>query len=313
MSLTYNTLNALTREDVIKKVYDNIFNATPVLKWFKKNQRTGYSGTKLQVPVRYARNTNTGWYSGADLFLTNDIETHTKAEVTWKDIYTSVVITGDDKDQNKGKNAVVNLLEEKLETARESLSYELTKGIFSDGTGTSNKQLTGLKAAVDDGTNTATYAGIERLTDATWWKAKYIALGDYISWAAMQAMYGDLTDGEIRPDLIVTTQDVWDDIWEILTPVQRDDSNKLAGSYGYRSINFNGTPIVVDAQCPAGEMYFLNSKFIKLYPMAGYENFKWTGWKQPTNQDVAVGQFIWKGNLLATNCRYLGRIVSITT
>ena len=313
MPLTYNTLNSLTREDVIKKVTDNIFNATPVLRWFKKNQVTGKSGTKLQAPVSYARNSNTGWYSGADIFLTNDIETVTKAEVNWKDIYMSVVVTGDDKDQNRGKNAVVDMVDYKLENARESLSYQLTAGIFSDGTGTGNKQLTGLKAAVDDGTNYATYAGIERLTDATWWKAKYTALSDYISLEAVQSMYGDLTDGEKKPDLIVTTQDVWDDLWELITPIQRTTSEKMSVNYGFDMINFNGCPVVVDAQCTAGYMYFLNSKFIKLYPMDGYDDPKWSGWKEPTNQDVAVGQFIWKGNMLATNCRYLGRIVSITT
>lgn len=313
MALTYNTLNSLTREDVIKKVSDNIFNATPVLKWMKKHQKTGKSGTKLQAPIQYARNSNTGWYKGADTFLTNDLQTATKAEVEWKDIYMSVVVTGDDKDQNQGKNAVVDLVEYKLENARESLSYQLTAGIFSDGTGSGNKILTGLKAAVDDGTNVATYAGIERLTDATWWKAKYTALSDYISLPAMQSMFGDLTDGEKKPDLIVTTQDIWDDLWELITPIQRSTSEKMSVDYGFTMINFNGCPIVVDAQCPTGEMYFLNSRYLNLYPLNGYNEPKWTGWKEPTNQDVAVGQFIWKGNILCTNCRYQGRIVSITT
>jgi len=313
MALTYDMLNSLTREEIVRKVSDNIFNATPVLSWFKKHQKTGKSGTKLQVPLRYARNTNTGWYSGADTFLTNDIETVTKAELLWKDQYMSVVVTGDDKDMNKGKNAIVDLVDEKLETARLSLSYQLTAGIFSDGTDSSNKIITGLKAVVDDGTNYATYAGIERLTDATWWKAKYTSLSDYISLDAMQSMFGDLTDGEIKPDLIVTTQDVFDDLWELLTPAQRDTSRTLTGKVGYTSIDFNGCPIVVDAQCTAGYMYFLNSKFLNLYPLDGYESAQWSGWKKPTNQDVGVGQFIWKGQIAANNCRYLGKMIGITT
>ena len=151
MALTYNTLNSLTREDVIKKVQDNIFNATPVLKWFKGKQKTGFSGTSLQAPVEYARNTSTGWFSGSDTFTTADVETSTKANIAWKDLYVSVVVTGDEKDQNQGKNAVVNLVNYKLENARKTISYQLTAGIFSDGTDSSNKIITGLKAAVDDG------------------------------------------------------------------------------------------------------------------------------------------------------------------
>lgn len=313
MALTYNTLNSLTREEVIKKVTDNIFNATALLRWLKQKQKTGKSGTKLQAPVEYARNTNSGWYSGADTFLTNDIQTATKAELTWKDLYCSVVVTGDDKDQNKGKNAVVDLIEHKLNNARKTISYNLTAGIVSDGTGTSSKELTGLRAIVDDGTNIATYAGIERLTDATWWKAKYTAVSDYISLAVMQSMYGDLTDGEEHSDLIVTTQDIWDDLWEIITPIQRVTAQQMSVNYGFRMIDFNGTPVVVDAQCPSGMMFFLNSNYLNLYPMDGYEEPKWSGWKEPTNQDVGVGQFIWKGQLLCTNCRYQGRLVSITT
>lgn len=313
MALTYDTLNSLTRPDVIKKVSDNIFNATPLLKWLRGKQKTGFSGTQLEVPLEYATNSNTGWFSGSDTFTTNDVNTATKAVLGWKDIYCAVVVTGDDKDQNRGRNQVVNLVDHKLNNARKTMSYQLTAGAFSAGTGTSNKQLTGLQAIVDDGTNYATYAAIERLTDATWWKAKYTALSDYISLSAMQSMYGDLTDGEEHPDLIVTTQDVWDDLWELITPIQRAESDKMTASYGFRAINFNGTPVVVDAQCTAGYMYFLNSNHLNLYPMDGYENPVWSGWLKPTNQDVAIGHFIWKGNLCCTNCRYQGRIVSITT
>lgn len=307
-----DTLNALTREEVIKIVSDNIFNDTPVLKWFKKNQVTGKAGTKLQAPLLYARNSNSGSYSGSDVFLTNDAETHTKAELGWKDYYVSLVCTGDDKDMNKGANAVKNLVSEKMSAGQLSMSYNLTAGLFSDGTTNGSKAITGLAAVCDDASNVDTYAGISRGT-YTWWKAKYTALSDYISLAAMQAMFGDLTDGSIRPDLIVTTQDVYDDLWELLTPAQRSKSEDMSGKTGFTSIEFNGCPVVVDAQCPSGEMYFLNSKFVKLYPLVGYEDVKWTGWKEPTNQDVAIGQLIWKGNILCTNCRYVGRIDTITT
>jgi hypothetical protein len=307
-----DTLNALTNEAVQKKVIDNIFNATPTLKEFKSKQETGYAGTKLQIPVEYALNSNRGWYRGSDTFLTNNVETATHLEFEWVDSYVSIVITGDDKDKNQGKEAIVNLLNHKLNNGRKSMSYLLTSGIFADGTGTGNKEMTGLKSAVDDGTNIATYGGLARGT-YTWNKAKYTSLGDYISWPAMQSMYGDLTDGEEKPQLIITTQDVWDDLWELATPTIRSDSNKSSIDYGFEHIKFNSAKIIVDAQTPTGQMFFLNQTYLKLHPLKGYESPKWTGWKEPLNQDVAVGQFIWKGQLACSNCRYQGRIVSITT
>ncbi|MDD5501601.1 MAG: phage major capsid protein [Candidatus Omnitrophica bacterium] len=312
LTVTYDTVTALTNDAVIKTVTDNVFNSTPFLKWLKQHQKTGYSGNQLVAPVEHARNTSGGSYRGSDLFTTTDVDTATRAIINWSDYYQTVTITGDDKDFNRGKAAIINLIDYKMRNGRKSLSYNLTAGAFSDGTGNSSKDLVGLKAAVDDSTNISTYANISRSTD-TWWKAKYTALSDYISLSAMQSMYGDLTDNEDRPDAIITTQDVWDDIWELLTPIQRSDSEKMSVNYGFRTITFNGTPIWVDAQCPSGEMYYLNSAYINLYPLEGYEEPKWTGWKVPVNQDVAVGQLLWKGQLLCTNCAKQGRIVSITT
>lgn len=311
-TITYNTVRALTNDAVIKTVTDNIFMSTPLLKWLKTHQKTGYSGNQLVAPVEYARNTSGGSYRGSDLFTTTDVDTATRAIMAWSDYYQTVTVTGDDKDFNKGRAQIVNLIDYKLRNGRKSLSYNLTSGLFSDGTGNSSKDLVGLKAAVDDATNVTTYAGINRSTE-TWWKAKYTNLADYISLPAMQSMYGDLTDNEDRPDAIITTQDIWDDIWELYTPIQRSDSEKMSGSYGFRTISFNGTPIWVDAQCPAGMMFFMNSNYINLYPLEGYEEPKWTDWKEPVNQDVAVGQFLWKGQLLSTNCSKQGRIVGITT
>ncbi len=161
-------------------------------------------------------------------------------------------------------------------------------------------------------TNVATYGGIGRAAE-TWWKAKYTALSDYISLAAIQAIDGDLTDGQVRPQLRVTTQDVWDDIYELLTPYQRANADQLTAKFGFHTIIVNGIKIVVDAQCPSGEMYFLNFDFLHLRPHKRYAKFHFTGWKEPTNQDTKVGQHLWKGNLTCSNCRYQGRIVSITT
>ncbi|RJQ10663.1 MAG: phage major capsid protein [Bacillota bacterium] len=161
-------------------------------------------------------------------------------------------------------------------------------------------------------TNVATYGGISRSAE-TWWKAKYTALSDYISLEAIQAMVGDLTDGNIRPQLIITTQDVWDDIYTILTPYQRDYSDKETAKFGYQKIVISGIPITVDAQCPSGEMYFLNFDYLKWRPLAKYANFHFTGWKDPVLQDMMTAQLIWKGNLTCSNCRYQGRIVSIST
>jgi hypothetical protein len=283
-----------------------------MLQELRKRQRTYPGGLLIEEPLEYATNPNIGSYSGTDTFATADHEFATKAQFGMKDLYVSTVLTGDDLDKCSGPDAVLDLARSKMKNAERSLVKEFTRQLFTDGTGNSSKDITGLLAVCDDGTNVATYGGIPR-TAETWWKAKYTALSDYISIAAIQAMDGDLTDGQIRPQLRVTTQDIWDDLYELLTPYQRANAAELTAKFGFNAINLNGIKIVVDAQCPSGQMLFLNFDFLHLRPHKRYAEFRFTGWKEPTNQDTKVAQHLWKGNLTCSNCRFQGRIVGITT
>jgi hypothetical protein len=309
----FNTVNTIAGRYVTERRFvDNISNATPLLQELKRRQKTYPGGEAIYEPLEYALNPNRGSFSGTDTFSVAQNEWGTKARFTMKDVYASFTITGDDVDKCSGPEALMDLIQAGLRNMETSGAYEMTTQLMSDGTGNSSKDITGLKAVCDDSTSVDVYGGITRSVE-TWWKGKKTTLSDYISLAAIQAMDGDLTDGNKRPQLRLTTQDVWDDLYEILSPYQRDYANKETAKFGYQKIIIAGIPIVVDAQCPSGEMLFLNFDYIKLRPHSRYANWHWTGWKEPVNQDMRTGQSIWKGNLTCSNCRYQGRIVSITT
>ena len=59
-----------------------------------------------------------------------------------------------------------------MSEAKDSLKDKFCTSMYSDGTADGGKDMTGLSAMVDDGTNTAIYAGIDRSSYA-WWKANY--------------------------------------------------------------------------------------------------------------------------------------------
>src|SRR5690606_18674083 len=166
----------------------------------------------------YAANTSRGSYQGYDVLTVAPTEEITAAEYDWKQLYVTLTISGAEEAKNRGTAAVLNLLESKMEIAKQSLIEMFSKQLWGDGTGNGGKDITGIQAAIDDGTNVAVYGGINRATH-TWWKSQYGAgtgANRPLSLSLVNSMITATTRGADRPDLIVTTPELWDALWEIL-------------------------------------------------------------------------------------------------
>ena len=72
------------------------------------------------------------------------------------------------RDNKVGPEAFIDLFAGRVEQAERELVNNLSTGIYSDGTGSSSKQITGLQALVSDA-GTGTVGGINSTT-YTWWK-----------------------------------------------------------------------------------------------------------------------------------------------
>ncbi|MEW6171861.1 MAG: phage major capsid protein [Bacillota bacterium] len=305
MPLNYDALTTTTEKYYLKPLVDNVFNATVLLRKLSADADPAEGGEKLKQPLIYAENSAAGSYSKYDILSTTPSDELTAALFAWKQLYCNVSISGLEEAQNRGARAVLNLVKSKMQVAELTLKKLMTTQLFSDGTGNSGKDITGIHAAIDDGTNVATYGEIDRTT-YTWWKAKRYANGgvDRVpTLTLMQTAYGSISDDTEFPDLIVTTQTIWDWYWAQLTPQQRYENEQRSANVGFRHLMFNQTPIIVDKACTAKRMYMINTKYLKLRPHE--ENagkFRQTGWKKPTNQDAAVNQMLWYGNLTCSNC-----------
>jgi len=87
----------------------------------------------------------------------------------------------------------------------------------------------------------------------------------------------------------------------------------------FTALFFRGRPIIGDEKCTAGRFYWLNENHLYIAkwpqpPFPGYvskpnmHGFIWTGWKLPTNQDAATGQFLFYGQLVCDSprtCSYM--------
>lgn len=304
MALTYDQITAITEKKFIPKMVDNIFNANVLLKRLKAKEKLQSGGTKVLVPLAYAETSAAGWYQGAETLDTTDNDQITAAEFEWKQIYANISITRSDELKNSGDQAILNFVKNKVMIAEKTIRQKLSTGIYN--TGTDAKQIQGLRLLMSASN---TYGGIDQSAQS-WWQANVDTSTTTLTLSAMQAMYGDCGEGTDYPDLIVGDQDMFDRYHALLTPQQRFASEDEARG-GFKSLLFNGAPVVVDASASAGDMYFLNMEFLDLYPHKD-ENFRMEPFMKPVNQNVKTGKIFWFGVMAASNARRFGILDAIT-
>jgi hypothetical protein len=221
---------------------------------------------------------------------------------------------------NAGEEGIVPLMTAEMEDAKTGMMDQLSTSLFSNGTGQAGLEMDGLLAAVDDGTNVATYAGINRTT-YTWWQANYTALGGALTLSAMATMYDSCEHGSKRPDVIVTTKDIWSDYEALLSDQIRFINNDGSASNlngGAGKLAFRATPIEKDEYCPAGKMFFLNTNTFEYRFLPHPEHptdergFAMRDLREPDSQDGSIGYILSYFNLICTEPRCNGQLANIS-
>jgi hypothetical protein len=300
---------ATTVDEYMEDVVDNVFTSNPVtIRLATRDRILVDGGDKIRQPIIYDK-LNAGWYSGMDTFDISRKLTKVPMIFDWKQAWANLTVDGLTMLQNNGANKIIDIVETEMETCKLTLGDLLGYGMFGDGTGsiTSVKALDGFLRAIDDGTNYGTYGGLTRGADAVGLSVKsvYDATGGATSLTAINQQFGNATIQPAKPDLLATTQNIWNKLWDRVTPQQRYPSgpgfDDLA-RVGFDVININGAAVVVDSHISAGSLFGFNTKFIKLL-VHSLRDFHFTGFKVPTTQDAIVGQVLWAGNLIVTSPR----------
>lgn len=301
-----------------KKMYNNISKKSPTLMMVLKNKKEWDSGGDTIKPhIKYKEADNVGSYRGFDTMDITPQSTRTEAEFRLKQLYASIVLNGYEDACSKGELAVFKMMDIASTDAETALKDLLSRQVFSDGTGNSAKDLLGMAAAIDDGTNVATYAGINRST-YTWWKANYNGAVGALTLAKMRDAYtkcarGGMTD---KPDFIVAGIDAWNFYATLVenNATLQQPMGKNAESFanqGFAQLSFMGIPVVYDEYCPAAEMYFLNSNSLQLWAKPGM-TFKPTEMVKPANMDAKIGQILFYGEMICTEPRSNAHLKGIT-
>lgn len=307
-----------TLKNYRKTLTDNIFGSNALFYLLKKNGavKEESGGERIVEPLMYGKNSTSKSYSGYDLLDTTPQEGIDSAEYNWKQYSVSITISGEEQRKNKGnKFKLIDILDAKTKQAEMSLIDALEDGMFSDGTGNSSKDLTGLKAMVN---SSGTYGGIDSAT-YTWWQSTVDSTAEALSIEDLRTLYNSISlAGKDTPSLAITTQTLFEKYEGFFTQVAIGGTANLYTNFntpsegmkkmadgGFQALAFKGMPITYDEKTPAGYMFLLNTKHMKLVVHED-ANFDTTDFIKPENQDALVAQILFMGNFTCNRRKSFG-------
>ncbi len=307
---------ATTIQNRSGKIADNVTDNNALLKVLSKrgNVKPFSGGNVILQELSFRENGNVGYYSGYDELPVAAQDVISAAEFSIKQAASPVVISGLEELQNSGKEQIIDLLEGRIQVAEASLANLLANGVYSDGTGSGGKQITGLNAAVPVDPSSGEYGGINRANWAFW-----RSQSDNDSAAAtpttiqgiFNALYASLCRGSDHPDLVVVDNVTWATYMASLQANQRFQDADTA-DLGFPTVKFMGSNVVLDGgiggNCPANTAFFLNTKYLFWRPHSKRNMVPLSPQKRyAVNQDAEVQIIAFAGNLTSSGAQFQGR------
>jgi len=307
-----------TLEYRTKKLRDNVSKNNALLSRLKEKGKAKpvAGGVTIREELEYAENGTFMYYSGYEQLNVSPSDVMTAAEFAWKQAAVAVVGSGLElRIQNASKEQVFNLLEKRISNAEKTMANNLAVGAYSDGTGSSGKQVGGLQLLVADSPSSGTVGGINRSTWSFWRNYAFDATTDGGAAASaaniqsyMNRVYLAISRGADHPDLIAADNAYFRLYWESLQANQRFTDTKLAAA-GFDNLKYMGADVIFDGgiggACPANHMYFLNTDYIYWRPHSGTDMIVGDEFK-PGNQDAVSKLILWAGNMTLSNAQLQG-------
>jgi len=304
----FDNLLTTTLANYRAQLTDNVFTARPLTyKLMEKGRiRMLNGGTKIVEPLIYGTNDTVGSYSGYDSIALTPQTGISAAEYEWKQYAASISISGIEEAKNNGEQEIINLLEAKIMQAEESLREGFNQMFFSGGTGNSNKDWNGLGNLVESGN---TVGGIDSST-YTWWQSYEENTATALTLAQMSTAYNSVSVGNDHPDVLLTTQTLFEKYEALLQPQLRYTDTATADA-GFQNLLFKAAPVMYDEHCTSGVFFFLNSKYLTLVGHSG-KWFQQTEFIRPEDLDARYALIMCYGNLTVRNRAKQGKLTAKT-
>ena len=313
---------ATTIENRSRKIADNVTANNAGLSRLKTKGKikTASGGQYIMQELSFAENANAGWYSGYDILPTAASDVISAAQFNWKQCAVPVVISGLEQLKNSGKEAMLDLMESRLQVAESTMANLLSDGFYSDGSGSGAKEVDGMAAAIPLDPTAAAYGGIDGNVFTFWQNQVRNVSGVSAIQTDFLTLCSACTRGADRIDLILCDAVVYNGYVASLQAMhQFTHSNTVDG--GFQAIKYNDADVVLDGGIYSGtsvtgaagvttnKAYFLNTNYIFLRPHKDRNMVALSPNKRyATNQDAEVQILAWAGNVTCSSRRLQGHL-----
>jgi len=309
---TWDSLLSTTMNNYRKQLTDNIFSSRPLLEYLMSNGRvrTVDGGIQIVEPLLIGPG-EADSYGPWDTLHVNPVGGITAATYPWRQLYSTIIISGLEEAQNNGKEQMINLLDAKVMQSEQTLKDILVRMIYGTrGAQAKATDFDPLTTLIDSdlaagGITPAAAPAPENLwrsptynaTTGVGKDAKGATIaglpfgatiaGDDLE-AILRRLYLLASDGgSDHVDAIFAGSDVYEMYEGSLTPqVRYTDTTKA--NLGFQNLMFKNVPIYWDPDAPTSGALGLNSKYVGL-AIHSDRNFKQSPFTSNLAGTVAPG------------------------
>lgn len=343
-----DTVKTVTREVIMKKVFDTILTGNIGLLRVLGNAKSWKSGYRYDIPIKYQKSTAGGIVPVGGTLDTSRTVTRVKMQFEPQRIHKPVVIDDIEMAVNQGDERILEL----VATESDSLAQDLTDdlgGYFYTGTGATGSSFDSILNAADDSTNYSTYGGQSR-SNYTSIKGYYVSSIGGLALSDLSTAWDAVTVGAYKATIALTTSTIWTAYEGLLQPTVRAGYQMggypqvtrtgvvagrkgLRGDIGFDGLWYRGTPIVADEKCTSQKLFVFDEKafWFAGLDLPNYQKFNtseaniegpqaipiprgynWSGMIRSPTQPAEVGHLYYVGNFMSPDPRRTGQMTGIT-
>ena len=285
----------------------------------KGNVRPFSGGNVILEEIFYddTATNNANSYSGYEVLNISPDSPISAAQFKIAQYAASVTMSGLEMLQNSSKEAIIDLIDGRMQVSEARLLNRISGDLYGDGTGNGGKNIDGLAAAIAVSPTTGTYGGINR-ANFTFWRNQ-ITTG-----ASSTTMLAKMTEAAIKQirgtdkaDLYIAGNNLYQFFVNALQAIQRITTEE-SGAAGFASLKFYGGGTSADvvlgggigAQENTNYMYLLNTNYIFFRPHKERNFVPIGGERQAINQDAIVKLYGFAGNMTTSNAQLQGLLTN---
>ena len=298
-------LNAVSTKHFDTPMTNQIFEESALFAWLrKKNRVTTKGGSSIQIPMRVTE-LGTGRSSGPrEAMMFTGKETRGAGDIDWTYYDANTTLHRDEILKNRAEGKLIDLAADKAEELVEEISDKMQTDLHATSQG--DKAMIPLAVWVDSAT---TVAGINPTNYPVWASHEDVStevLNLYGGTGSIMYCIAQATFGKHKPDLYITTRELFNKLGSLDYPMLRHSNNEMA-DLGFHNVTILGDPVVGDHECPTGYFYGIDSKQVELVCSEGDKAgekkngmtvTKWESLFQAGYPRAYAKAVTWDGNLI---------------